>query len=252
MHHNDDMNGQMDFCGDIKPSSIFKCKSANIETQPNPYICNMHDTESNLRSHLVHKYQRASHEHLLSSFSKPLTNAMRLAINVLFVEVSDRISLENLHRVACDENLLSRYQIKDFLDNLVELLEKKPDIAECIEPFPELSTDESQYVKYLGSLFQSEMSNNVREPILFVPHCDDDECDLGSVQFQCLFCNAWVIDFDLWWKRDVIKNNTGRPLRLICNRCNYAMDLEESAGNFYLKYMKHGDFELLPAKKLMR
>ena len=54
--------------------------------------------------------------------------------------------------------------------------------------------------------------------VLFVPHCDDFSCDLGSVEYQCPKCNKFNIDFDLWWKEGELYD--GKKFTIICESCN--------------------------------
>lgn len=36
--------------------------------------------------------------------------------------------------------------------------------------------------------------------IIWVPHCEDENCDLGAAHYTCFVCLQDQIDYDLWWK----------------------------------------------------
>jgi len=51
----------------------------------------------------------------------------------------------------------------------------------------------------------------------FIPHCDNETCDLGSFNYQCPLCDTHCVDYDVWWKRDSVCN--GEPHKFRCDYC---------------------------------
>ncbi len=40
-----------------------------------------------------------------------------------------------------------------------------------------------------------------------IGHCDNEECDLGTLNYKCPHCNKLVTDYDGWWNyRDLYIN----------------------------------------------
>ena len=52
-------------------------------------------------------------------------------------------------------------------------------------------------------------------------HCDNEECDLGSLEYDCPICNRAGIDYDLWWKRFDISG--GKHEAFDCENCGKSL-----------------------------
>lgn len=57
----------------------------------------------------------------------------------------------------------------------------------------------------------------MKEIANFIPHCDDDHCNLGSFQYICPACKKKNIDYDIWFKIDDIHH--GLILDILCEHC---------------------------------
>lgn len=55
----------------------------------------------------------------------------------------------------------------------------------------------------------------------FIPHCDNETCDLGVFQYTCPQCNKTVSDYDVWWKQDDIL--IGNPETFNCEECSESL-----------------------------
>lgn len=55
----------------------------------------------------------------------------------------------------------------------------------------------------------------------FIPHCDNENCDLGIFQYTCPKCNKTVSDYDVWWKQDDIL--IGNPETFNCEECSESL-----------------------------
>lgn len=38
----------------------------------------------------------------------------------------------------------------------------------------------------------------------FIPHCDNDNCDLGSLGYRCTHCNLEGNEYEVWWLQNDI------------------------------------------------
>lgn len=61
----------------------------------------------------------------------------------------------------------------------------------------------------------------MKEIANFIPHCDNDHCDLGSFQYKCPKCGCNNVDFDMWWKIDELHH--GSVIDLNCEFCKEAL-----------------------------
>jgi transcription elongation factor Elf1 len=52
--------------------------------------------------------------------------------------------------------------------------------------------------------------------IIRIQHCDDPNCDLGQIQFDCPFCNKTNITCDGWYETEDFKD-----AKLKCKKCNH-------------------------------
>ena len=58
----------------------------------------------------------------------------------------------------------------------------------------------------------------------FIPHCDNEYCDLGSFQYICPHCNESTIDYDVWWEEEKIWK--GNPHSFKCEKCGKLLIVE--------------------------
>ena len=58
----------------------------------------------------------------------------------------------------------------------------------------------------------------------FIPHCDYNDCDLGTFQYTCPNCNKENNDYDVWWKQDDILTKIVDDFN--CEKCNVSLSVE--------------------------
>ena len=51
----------------------------------------------------------------------------------------------------------------------------------------------------------------------FIQHCDHELCDLGSFEYTCPVCDAYIRDYEIWWLQDAIMGGLIHPLT--CEDC---------------------------------
>lgn len=63
-------------------------------------------------------------------------------------------------------------------------------------------------------------------------HCDNPDCDLGSVHFICPACNKLNINYDLWWEelKDGLKCN--------CKHCKVNLEIHNTNYEYKIKTME--------------
>jgi hypothetical protein len=58
----------------------------------------------------------------------------------------------------------------------------------------------------------------------FIPHCDDEMCDLGIFQYICPHCNKNISDYEVWWEQDNILFGTNYVFK--CEHCEKSLTVE--------------------------
>ncbi len=51
---------------------------------------------------------------------------------------------------------------------------------------------------------------------IFIPHCHDDHCNLGSFDYKCPICRRNIMDLDIWWESDSIHSGS-----IFWKKCEY-------------------------------
>lgn len=58
---------------------------------------------------------------------------------------------------------------------------------------------------------------------LWVTHCDDPSCDLGTFQYRCPVCRRWGKEYEVWWRfNDVVLND--QRVQFDCERCDSKLE----------------------------
>ena len=60
-----------------------------------------------------------------------------------------------------------------------------------------------------------------REEAYFIPHCDDELCDLGTFETTCPSCGKYIVDYDVWWDADDVYHGTERVFD--CEHCKSSL-----------------------------
>lgn len=58
---------------------------------------------------------------------------------------------------------------------------------------------------------------------LFISHCDDDNCTLGSFEYECPNCDKIQNDYEIWWKQDDLYD--GKIERFTCESCQSILEV---------------------------
>ena len=68
----------------------------------------------------------------------------------------------------------------------------------------------------------------------FIPHCDNETCDLGTFQYICPHCNKNVIDYEVWWQQDNILTGTSEFFK--CEECYEPLTVEwdDEEGEYFV------------------
>lgn len=61
--------------------------------------------------------------------------------------------------------------------------------------------------------------------LFFVPHCYQDGCDLGYVEFKCPYCEELCEDYEeLWWH---FNQGNEKEAKCTCENCKKEMIIEK-------------------------
>lgn len=173
------------------------------------------------------------------SFYKNVDEKDRDKIAFAVEEVVKRLliasSYNDILRIMRDEEAASMLPLKDVVSNILDMMDnahgmplKGATIRETV-----MSKSGEEYMKYLTGLLRENVKTTVREPAMFVSHCDDPSCDLGALHYMCLNCEKPSIDYDAWWKREDVMN--GEEVQVDCYRCNEAMMMKKTDSGIWLK-----------------
>lgn len=58
----------------------------------------------------------------------------------------------------------------------------------------------------------------------FIPHCDNETCDLGVFQYTCAHCKETISDYVVWWKQDDILCGIAHNFK--CEKCDKELIVE--------------------------
>lgn len=64
----------------------------------------------------------------------------------------------------------------------------------------------------------------MKEEALFIPHCDNPRCELGTFEFTCPSCKKYIVDYKVWWEQDEIYQ--GQPHNFNCVKCSRGLIVE--------------------------
>lgn len=173
------------------------------------------------------------------SFYKNVDEKDRDKIVFAVEEVVKRLSIvcsyNDMFRIMQDEEAASMLSLKDVVSNILDMIENTDGMSLKGETVRETVMNKSgdEYVTYLAVLLRENIKTAVREPAMFVPHCDDPSCDLGALHYMCLNCEKPSIDYDAWWKREDVMN--GEEVQVYCYRCNEAMMMKKTDSGIWLK-----------------
>lgn len=59
---------------------------------------------------------------------------------------------------------------------------------------------------------------NTDKEIYFIKHCSKPECNTGTVEYHCPYCQRIVVDRRLWWSKDKIYEQPETLFR--CSNCD--------------------------------
>lgn len=104
------------------------------------------------------------------------------------------LNLNELEQFRKDFNSVSPSLKHNEYDRIkIELIQKVPYSQRIYLVFPTKLKDEDLIDDKLIDIVDVE----------FIPHCDNETCDLGQAQFACSECNTNSWDYgDLWWCND--------------------------------------------------
>jgi len=57
----------------------------------------------------------------------------------------------------------------------------------------------------------------MKNELYFIPHCENDDCDLGRAFFKCPQCQKLNSNYDLWWKQEDLYKSDG--IIIYCDFC---------------------------------
>lgn len=64
----------------------------------------------------------------------------------------------------------------------------------------------------------------------FIPHCEDETCDLGVFQYTCPHCNETISNYKLWFKQDDIWSGISEKFN--CKKCNKLLTVKFDKKNW--------------------
>ncbi len=65
----------------------------------------------------------------------------------------------------------------------------------------------------------------------FIPHCDNENCDLGEFYYTCPSCNRSSIDNGMWWKQYDIREGNQEIFK--CDKCDELLMVELAKNDEY-------------------
>jgi Zn finger protein HypA/HybF involved in hydrogenase expression len=58
----------------------------------------------------------------------------------------------------------------------------------------------------------------------FIPHCDDEFCTLGTLEFGCPSCGKHNVNYDNYYDDELLYK--GEKIHLECEHCNEPLSIE--------------------------
>ena len=175
---------------------------------------------------------------LQSDETKQKDDLLVFAVDLLVRRVASACKQADIPRYPRDKEFIKDIPFVDVVVRLIEMLEARlshypegTSFDDCI-----LSDADNQYLSYLVGHVSVFMDGVVREMVEAHPHCDDPQCDLGFMEYNCLNCGKPVIDYGLWWQLDELEKDA--EFSVTCNRCHSSMDATYDGSCIWLKKNK--------------
>lgn len=72
----------------------------------------------------------------------------------------------------------------------------------------------------------------------FIPHCDDENCCLGTFEYECPCCQKSISDTSIWWHQDNIYNGKNKTFN--CGNCKESLIVEwdKKEFEFYVRQIE--------------
>jgi hypothetical protein len=74
------------------------------------------------------------------------------------------------------------------------------------------------------------------EEVHYIQHCDNESCDLGSVEFECPVCHQQNVRHDIvWWDSRAEIEQTGK-FDLCCDECGEGLTITKENYDYLIDH----------------